>query len=174
MPSARLASLLVVPAVLLAACGTAGPEIEPGAEPTPTVTVTVTEHVTLGDTDDTDDTGDTADTDVASCSEDLSMFAFIYVASPTPGSRVQSPFTVEGCSNTFEANVLYRLLGEGGDVLAEGFTTADCGSGCVGTYSFDVEFEVEEAQVGTLEVFDESAEDGSEQLMNRILLFLEP
>lgn len=168
----RSAMILVVPAVLLAACGTAGPEIEPGAEPGaepgPTVTVTVTETAAEGGADDG------GDPDTSTCSDDLSQFAFIFVASPASGERVTSPFTVEGCSNTFEANVMYRLLGEGGDVLDEGFTTASCGSGCVGTFSFDVEFEVTEAQVGTLEVFDESAEDGSEQLMNRVTLILEP
>ena len=49
---------------------------------------------------------------------------FILVESPVPGETVEDTFEVTGISNTFEANVQYRLVGGDGTVLDEGFTTA--------------------------------------------------
>ncbi len=84
---------------------------------------------------------------------------FILVESPVPGETVEDTFSVSGISNTFEANVQYRLVGGDGTVLDEGFTTATAGTGTWGDFAFDVS----SAAPGeaTLEVFEQSAEDGS-------------
>jgi hypothetical protein len=84
---------------------------------------------------------------------------FVLVESPVPGETVGNPFAVTGISNTFEANVLYRLVGTDGTVLDDGFTTATAGTGTWGDFAFDVAFDA--VGEGTLEVFEESAEDGS-------------
>jgi hypothetical protein len=151
---------------LLAACADGG---SGQAEPAPTVTVTVTEEAPSP----SDDTSPGTVLDV--CNQDgLDGFAFIFVTSPTPGAPLSDGATVEGCSNTFEAGYVYELLDRDGAVLDEGFGAATCGSGCVGTFSFPVSFTVAEAQVGTLRVFAESAEDGSEVDVNAIPVMLEP
>jgi spore germination protein GerM len=90
--------------------------------------------------------------------EDLSPA--IVVARPLAQSEVGSPITISGTANVFEANVSIRIVTGGGDVLAETFTTATCGSGCRGTFSERVEVEVEEPTEATIEVYEESAETG--------------
>lgn len=84
---------------------------------------------------------------------------FILVESPVPGETVSNPFVVTGISNTFEANVRYRLVGDDGTVLDDSFTTATSGTGTWGDFTFAVAFDA--VGEGTLEVFEESAEDGS-------------
>ena len=84
---------------------------------------------------------------------------FILVESPVPGETVEDTFAVTGISNTFEANVQFRLVGPDDAILDEGFTTATAGTGTWGDFAFDVTSAV--AVTGTLEVFEESAEDGS-------------
>ena len=84
---------------------------------------------------------------------------FILVESPVPGETVSNPFEVTGIANTFEANVQYRLVGTDGTVLDEGFTTATAGTGTWGDFGFDSSFDA--VGEGTLEVFEESAQDGS-------------
>jgi hypothetical protein len=88
--------------------------------------------------------------------------AAIEVISPAQGDTVQSPFTVTGTADVFEATLSYELLDGEGGVLDEGFTTATCGSGCRGDFSFRVRYTLAEEQAGTLRLFELSAEDGSE------------
>jgi hypothetical protein len=67
---------------------------------------------------------------------------------------------VQGTANVFEATVSLRILDSGGREIARTFTTATCGTGCRGRYSKSVRFSVSSEQPGTIEVFEESAEDG--------------
>jgi hypothetical protein len=85
----------------------------------------------------------------------------ILVTSPAIGARLTSPVTVAGTANVFEATVSLRILDANGNEIARDFTTATCGTGCRGDYSTKLEFNVNSEQRGTLEVFEESAEDGS-------------
>lgn len=87
----------------------------------------------------------------------------IIVNRPYPNEPISSPMTVSGSANVFEANVMIRVLDRNGNELQETFTTATCGSGCRGEFSKSVSFKVGEKQVGRVEVFWESAEDGSPQ-----------
>ena len=84
----------------------------------------------------------------------------IVLDSPTEGEELTSPAILSGSANVYEATVSYRIVSADGKVVARGFTTATCGSGCRGTYSVTVPFEVEERTEATIELFEESAENG--------------
>jgi hypothetical protein len=99
--------------------------------------------------------------------------AAIVVTEPRPGNELTSPFELEGSANVFEATVSYRLVADG-TRLAKGFTTATCGSGCRGTYSKRVRFNVDEPTTAVLQVFEASAEDGSPLHMVEVEVTLLP
>ena len=80
---------------------------------------------------------------------------------PARGVTVTSPVTISGTTDVFEATVSIRILDETGNVIADTFATATCGTGCRGDYSDRVRFAVDTEQPGTIEVFEVSAEDGS-------------
>ncbi|HEX9376687.1 MAG TPA: Gmad2 immunoglobulin-like domain-containing protein [Actinomycetota bacterium] len=108
------------------------------------------------------------------CGDFEQILPAIVVEEPGIGQTVSSPFTVSGTANVFEATVSYRLLDDGGNEVASGFVTATCGTGCRGDYTDDISYTVDHAQPGTLEVFEESAENGQPINMVRIPLSLEP
>ncbi len=85
----------------------------------------------------------------------------ITVENPKPGAAVTSPVMISGTANVFEANVNIRILDENGEVLAETFVTATCGTGSRGTYEKNVKFTVDHEQEGIIEVLTYSMEDGS-------------
>ena len=98
----------------------------------------------------------------------------IVVESPRPGATVTSLVSVTGNANVFEATVSLRIVDAAGDVLVRDFTTATCGTGCRGDYSTKLKFEVADAQAGFIEVFEESAEDGSPLFTVRLPVTLQP
>ena len=83
------------------------------------------------------------------------------VESPAVGDTVASPLRLAGTSNVFEATSNYELLDAGGQVIAEGFVTATCGTGCRGTFETTISFEWSGDPRGSLVVFETSAADGS-------------
>ena len=87
---------------------------------------------------------------------------WILVESPRIGQRVSSPVTISGSANVFEAVVSISVLDEQGRTLASTFTMATCGTGCRGTYSTEVRYEVGTTQPGTIRVYEVSAMDGSQ------------
>jgi hypothetical protein len=88
--------------------------------------------------------------------------ALVSVTEPCSGDAVTSPLAVAGEANVFEATVSMRILDENGEEIATAFTTAKCGTGCWGAFVGEISFEVDHEQPGTLEVFESSAEDGSD------------
>jgi hypothetical protein len=158
----QIASAALLLALAGAACG--GESDEPG-EPGETITVTetVTETVTVPATDGTETPSPSGTScDTLDNGEEL---AFIFVSSPLAGAQVSGDtITVEGCSNTFEAGYTWELVDRDGNVVADGFGQATCGTGCVGTFSFDITHGLSERQVVYIHVFDLSAEDGSREL----------
>lgn len=84
------------------------------------------------------------------------------VASPAPLQKISSPVSVTGKSNFFEANTRIRIKDIAGNVLADTFTTAE---GWTKLYPFSKEVTYAKPSVnyGLVEVFGESAKDGSEQ-----------
>jgi hypothetical protein len=85
----------------------------------------------------------------------------IYAATPANGSAVTSPITISGAANVFEATLAYEVTTVDGATLAEGFTTATCGTGCWGDFAVDVPYTLAEDTEGQVTVFTNSAEDGS-------------
>ena len=81
----------------------------------------------------------------------------ITIAKPSAGDRVTSPVTVSGSANVFEANVTVEILNSSGDVVGKTFATATCGTGCRGTYSVAVTYEVAREQRGTIVLHDDDA-----------------
>ena len=82
----------------------------------------------------------------------------ISVMSPKPGSTVQAPFTVRGVADVFEAGLTYKLLDAAGHELGSGTSSASCGTGCPGTFSFTIdELGVSHKQRGTLVISSANA-----------------
>lgn len=82
----------------------------------------------------------------------------VLVESPLAFEEVSAPISATGTANTFEANFLYELLDEDGNVIDENFVTATSGTGTRGTFEFTT---ADVDGVAMLVVFEESAEDGS-------------
>jgi hypothetical protein len=103
----------------------------------------------------------------------LDKVAFVFVQSPRSGERVLSDFRVTGCSNTFEANLSWRLRGRNGRTLASGLTQG--GSLSPGPFAFTVRYPIGERQLGQLEVYEPRVTDeGFPPVKNVLPLVLEP
>ncbi len=76
--------------------------------------------------------------------------------------RVSRSVSYAGTANTFEANVQIRLR-RGARIVARSFTTALCGTGCRGYFSGQILVPPGTTGPLTLEAFEVSARDGSEQ-----------
>lgn len=98
----------------------------------------------------------------------------IIVDRPLGESETDSPVTISGTANVFEANVSIRIVGSDGEVLAKTFTTATCGTGCRGKFSEAVEFEVGEPTEATIQVYEESAKNGKPVNMIEVPVTLTP
>ncbi len=90
-----------------------------------------------------------------------------------PKSFVES-LTMEGTANVFEATVVYELVDRDGEIIADGFTTATCGSGCRGDFSKRMKFEVAIPTFAKLNVYSPSAEDGSRVFEVSVPVYLCP
>ena len=98
----------------------------------------------------------------------------IVVRRPQPSEEVTSPVVIVGDADVFEATVSIRILDAEGVELAASFTTATCGSGCRGEFSTEVFFFTPQRQDGIIEVFETSAEDGSQVHLVQIPVVLVP
>jgi hypothetical protein len=86
----------------------------------------------------------------------------VLVESPLPVEEVSSPITATGTANTFEATFHYELTDTDGLIVDENFVTATSGTGTRGTFEFTTdEYTVPFDGIGSLIVFERSAEDGS-------------
>jgi hypothetical protein len=185
----RPLALFAVLALSLAACGEGDPEVEvttPVEEPTEDVDEPDDDQAAADedgtDTDDADgdatdgvDDGDEPDTgpepdpaalaDPCAGHEDREGEAFIELVAPVQDQQVADEVTLVGCSNVYEATVSWRLLDADGETIDEGFTTAECGSGCVGAFEETIELDADATAEPTLElqVFWQDAADGSDR-----------
>ncbi len=99
-------------------------------------------------------------------SEGIKLFA------PSSGSVVRRSFTVEGVANVFEGNVLYKASDQKGTVLVSGFTTATMGDW--GYFQIPIVLDdFIEVNKLTLELYTQSAKDGSVQDLIEINLYIE-
>ncbi|MGH3128525.1 MAG: Gmad2 immunoglobulin-like domain-containing protein [Gaiellaceae bacterium] len=86
----------------------------------------------------------------------------VLVESPLAFEDVTSPITATGTANTFEATFHYTLTDTDGLIVDENFVTATSGTGTRGTFEFTTdEYTVPFDGIGSLIVFERSAEDGS-------------
>lgn len=93
---------------------------------------------------------------------------FLVVTSPVPYAQIQSPVQVAGKSNFFEANTRIRVKDENGQVLADTYTTAEGYMDALYPFSQEVTYEAPTIEAGIIEVFEESAKDGSE--INKVII----
>ncbi len=84
------------------------------------------------------------------------------VSSPVPGQKIRSPVLVSGKSNFFEAHTRIRITDDNGQILADTFTTAEGWMDQLYPFSKEVSYGNPSAKKGIVEVFAESAKDGSE------------
>jgi hypothetical protein len=188
----RPLAVFAVLALSLVACGEGDPEVEvttPVEEPTEDVDeptdedqAATDEHATddaeadegeadEGGTDEGEDPDTGPEPDPAALEEpcadhgDRTGEAFIELVAPVQDQQVADEVTIVGCSNVYEATVSWRLLDADGAILDEGFTTAECGSGCVGAFEESIELDTDATAEPTLElqVFWQDAADGSDR-----------
>jgi hypothetical protein len=88
--------------------------------------------------------------------------AAIVVDSPEPGASVSSPVAISGTASVFEGTVQLRILDADGEEIAGAFTTASAGAPGRGDFSKQLEFTVDEAQSGVVEVFEENVAPAGE------------
>ena len=91
------------------------------------------------------------------CANYDDLLPAILVESPGIGQVIENPVTVSGTANVFEANVTVDIVDSGGRVVGTAFTTATCGTGCRGTFSVTIPYQVGAAQQGTIVVHDDDA-----------------
>ncbi len=86
----------------------------------------------------------------------------IKVFNPAPETTVSETFTIEGIANVFEGNVLFRVLDTDDEELVSGITTGAMGDwGYINPQVTLPEDTVESGDTLTLELYTESARDGS-------------
>jgi len=84
----------------------------------------------------------------------------IFVDRPAYGGALGNPASVSGTANVFEAQFQITLLDAAGATIADVPAKATCGTGCRGAFDVTVPYSVDQAQAGTLRVWDGSMKDG--------------
>ncbi len=103
--------------------------------------------------------------DPCAAHEGREMDAFIELVAPVQDQVVTDEVEIVGCSNVFEATVVWWLLDGDGETLDEGFTTATCGTGCVGEFRETIPLDAMEGEpVAYLQVFSEDMSGEQDQL----------
>jgi hypothetical protein len=98
----------------------------------------------------------------------------IFVDRPAWGAAIGNPARVTGNSNVFEAQFLITLFDASGRKLFEGPVMSECGTGCRGDFAVTIEYDVSEAQWGTLRAWNASARDGSPEDIRDYPVWLTP
>jgi hypothetical protein len=98
--------------------------------------------------------------------------ARITVESPQPGDIVEGEFRVTGTADVYEGTVSILVRDQSGKVIARTFATATCGTGCRGRFTKRVVYESPGAQLGSVEVYSESAETGDRMFLVAVPLRL--
>lgn len=162
MQRARTAVVTTMLALLLAACGGPAEEVaieEPATEPV--ASEEPTEDPVAGPLPDPDRLADPCVEH-----EGREMDGFIDLVAPVQDQVVGEEVELVGCANVHEATVAWHLLDGDGELLEEGFTTATCGTGCVGEFSDVVPLDAVAGEpVATVQVFSPNmADEGPAQL----------
>lgn len=85
----------------------------------------------------------------------------IFVDRPAWGAAYLTGTEITGIANVFEAQFKIELRDAAGNVLDEAPVTASCGTGCWGSFSVRLHYDVKKSQWGELRVFDISEADST-------------
>jgi hypothetical protein len=110
--------------------------------------------------------------DPCAAHEGRELEVFLDLVAPVDEQVASDQVEIVGCSNVYEATVNWRLLDGDGRTLDEGFTTAACGTGCVGAFRASVPLTAAAGEpVAQLQVFWVSPQDGSDvDLVERMIV----
>lgn len=104
-------------------------------------------------------------TDGLDISEPLGQDAFLdqlnsVIPTSSAAGTGSEPLFLTGKANVFEATVSLELVDVDGQVVYQDFTTATCGTGCWGDFSFNIDFDFASTPV-SIRLFWNSAKDGA-------------
>lgn len=86
---------------------------------------------------------------------------FIQVNSPQKNTIIKNPILVSGKANVFEANVRIKITDDDRNILANDFIMADGWMGELYPFKREINYKISQTKNGLIEVFEESAKDGS-------------
>ena len=98
----------------------------------------------------------------------------VMIESPAWNGAAGNPAVITGTANVFEAVVSLALVDDDGLIRWEGTTMATCGTGCRGDWTVTIPYTVDEAQWGSIIVWEASAMDGSQNNVREHRIWLTP
>jgi spore germination protein GerM len=98
----------------------------------------------------------------------------IFVESVAVGDFIESPVTLAGTANVFEATFAVRIVSDEAGIITEQVVTATSGTGTRGTFQTKVPFDVEAEIPGKVVVLEYSAQDGTPVNIIEIPVTLKP
>jgi hypothetical protein len=98
----------------------------------------------------------------------------IFVDRPAWGGVLANPARIVGMTDVFEATFRIRILDGDGRTLASRTANATCGTSCWGTFDVSIPYDIGRAGWGTLQVYNLSAADGSEENRTEYPVWLTP
>ena len=87
---------------------------------------------------------------------------FIQVKSPQKNATIKSSVLISGKANVYEANVRIRISDNNKNILADDFITADGWMDKLYSFEKEISYKTPQTKNGLIEIFEESAKDGSE------------
>jgi len=87
---------------------------------------------------------------------------FIQVKSPQKNTVVKNPVLISGKANVDEANVRIKITDANENILADTFITADGWMDKLHPFKKEINYKTPQTENGLIEIFEESARDGSE------------
>ncbi|MCK5084822.1 MAG: Gmad2 immunoglobulin-like domain-containing protein [Candidatus Pacebacteria bacterium] len=93
---------------------------------------------------------------------------FIQVDFPHKNTIIKNPVSVSGKANVFEANVRVRIKDESENILTDDFIMASGWMDKLYPFEKKINYKTPQTKNGLIEVFEESAKNGSE--MNKIII----
>lgn len=98
---------------------------------------------------------------------------FIQVKSPQKNATVKNPVLIFGKANVDEANVRVKITDDDKNILADTFITADGWMDKLYPFEKEINYKTPQTENGLIEVFEESARDGSEIYKIEVLVVFE-
>ncbi len=87
---------------------------------------------------------------------------FIQVKSPQKNAIAKNPVLISGKANVDEANVRVKITDDNENILADTFITADGWMDKLYPFEKEISYKMPQTKNGLIEIFEESARDGSE------------